>query len=149
MLSIESILHEALVSDSQSHRRPRVWFVNDDVTLAEQAYRVLQGDFDVALFLNAADAMRAMNDQTFEAILSDYAMPKMGGIEVLRRARTECPGAARVLISDVRISSLRMHLASRLIDAFFLKPLRFEEIRTRIFALQRRPHRIQRRPPQF
>ena len=44
-------------------------------------------------------ALRILNDTEVDVIVSDLRMPGMNGIELLRRAQSACPNAARILIS--------------------------------------------------
>jgi PAS domain S-box-containing protein len=67
----------------------RVLLVDDEPDLAELAQGFLQsgGKMKVELASSAQEAMSMMQGTSFDAIVSDYQMPKMDGIQFLRSIR--------------------------------------------------------------
>jgi PAS domain S-box-containing protein len=63
----------------------RVLYVDDESTLLELCKVFLErsGDFTVATAISAPDAIRLLEQERFDVIVSDYQMPEMDGIEFL------------------------------------------------------------------
>jgi EAL domain-containing protein (putative c-di-GMP-specific phosphodiesterase class I) len=68
--------------------KPRVLLADDDLELLQANERILRrAGFDVRTATNGADALEQMLDQAPEVIVSDISMPRMDGVELLRRVR--------------------------------------------------------------
>lgn len=90
---------------SAMHRRrfdippPRLLVVEDDRVQAALAEgTIAKIGFDVAVALNLTDALKLLNDQEFEVIVSDLFLPETNGVATVRALRnTRFGGRARVL----------------------------------------------------
>jgi len=69
----------------------RVLYVDDESALLELGKMFLErsGDFTVTTATSAPDALRLLEQETFDTIVSDYQMPEMNGIEFLDFVRTK------------------------------------------------------------
>ncbi|MCX6690637.1 MAG: PAS domain S-box protein, partial [Methanoregula sp.] len=69
----------------------RALYVDDELTLLELAKLFLErsGDFTVTIATSAPEAIRLLEQETFDAIVSDYQMPEMDGIEFLKHLKAE------------------------------------------------------------
>ena len=67
----------------------RVLYVDDESTLLDLCKMFLEqfGDFTVTIATGAPEALRILELATFDAIISDYQMPEMDGIEFLKVVR--------------------------------------------------------------
>ena len=72
-------------------RTIRVLYVDDEYDLLEIGKLFLEqtGDFTVTTALNAPDAIRLLAGEQFDAIVSDYQMPVMDGIQFLIEVRAK------------------------------------------------------------
>jgi CheY-like chemotaxis protein len=68
----------------------RILYVNDEPTHLELGKLFLEqsGDFTVKTSPSAREAIRIFGQERFDAIISDYQMPEMDGIEFLVEIRT-------------------------------------------------------------
>ncbi|MEI6841774.1 MAG: PAS domain S-box protein [Methanomicrobiales archaeon] len=68
----------------------RVLYVDDDPDLLDIGRLFLEesGDFTVSTVIRASDAIRLLERERFDAIISDYQMPEMDGIQFLIEVRT-------------------------------------------------------------
>ena len=121
--------------------RPRVLVVEDDTDIAGVLRRSLDKEgYDVRV---AGDGESALNEAgVFEpdAVVLDLGLPKLDGVEVCRRLRTE--GDVPILILTAR-DALEARVAGldSGADDYLVKPFEREELLARIRAL------LRRRPP--
>ena len=68
----------------------RVLYVDDEPALLDTGKLILEqsGDFTVTTALGAPDAIRLLEQRKFDAIVSDYQMPKVDGIQFLVLVRS-------------------------------------------------------------
>jgi PAS domain S-box-containing protein len=68
----------------------RVLYVDDEPGLLEIGKFFLEedGQFDVDIITSASTALALLDTTTYDAIISDYEMPKMNGIEFLKTVRS-------------------------------------------------------------
>jgi len=69
----------------------RVLYVDDESTLLDIGKQVLEqsGDFTVTTATSVPEALRLLERERFDVIVSDYQMPEMDGIEFLVLVRTK------------------------------------------------------------
>ena len=104
--------------------QPPILVVDDDAAVLE----VLGGQIALAgyraeTFEHPREAGEALRRTRFAAVISDYKMPGMSGLDLLALAREIQPGATRVLVTGVlSIDSLLGSIESGLIHRFLAKP---------------------------
>ncbi|HUY02540.1 MAG TPA: response regulator [Rhodocyclaceae bacterium] len=87
----------------------RVLLVDDDDAVLQAlrrllrrlpcAYGVISYELEIEMFTAPSAALARAREREFDAIVCDYRMPEMDGIEFLKRARTLRPDAVPMLIS--------------------------------------------------
>lgn len=78
----------------------RILVVDDEESIRDLCARVLtRAGFEVVTASNGEDAMRNLDADLFDLIISDIRMPGMSGLEVLQAAKTSFPGIRVVLIT--------------------------------------------------
>ena len=79
----------------------RLLIVDDEPSVLASYARSLAGaGFDVAQASDGAEALRQIESGEFEAILSDFSLPKLGGHTLLRRLRAQSPDLPVILMLD-------------------------------------------------
>jgi thioredoxin reductase (NADPH) len=68
--------------------------------------------------------LEVLRSRQVDAVLSDYKMPRMNGIDFLAEAEKLAPGAARMLVTAYADARLAIEAVNRAhIDHFFTKPV--------------------------
>jgi CheY-like chemotaxis protein len=106
----------------RSAARLRVLLVDDDELARRACGRLLSTLSDVTKVESGAAALDAIAGEPFDAVVTDYRMPAMNGVELLERIRERAPAMRRVLMSAESVFDLERHLASGLAHAFLGKP---------------------------
>src|SRR5262249_32248055 len=66
--------------------------------MARKALLEEQG-LEVTTSLNGEDAVETLSRKDFDLLVTDFKMPKMNGVELIRRARERRPAIAVILLS--------------------------------------------------
>lgn len=121
----------------------RILVVDDDRAVRESLRRSLSfNGYTVELAVDGADALEKVAESSPDAIVLDVMMPRMDGLEVCRRLRSQ--GDERpILVLTARDSvSERVSGLDAGADDYLPKPFALEELLARLRALLRRrsPH---------
>ena len=118
----------------------RIAILEDDTSQMELINRWLQmAGHHVHAFEQGAVLLRALEHETFDALLLDWNVPDISGIEVLKRVRQQLGSRIPVLFSTVRTDEADIVSALRQgADGYLVKPLRRLELLARLEAVTRR-----------
>ena len=119
----------------------RILLVEDDRMLAEALARAfVQSAHSVDVVASGDDADKALLAADYDVLVLDIGLPRMDGLEVLRRLRARRSGVpvllmtARDAIED-RVAGLDLGA-----DDYITKPFHLSELQARVRALIRRAH---------
>jgi signal transduction histidine kinase len=78
-----------------------VYVVDDDPLVTESlgAALRLETPYDVRVFTSAPEAMAALPDDPPDLVITDFKMPGMDGLALLREVRKACPDAILILLT--------------------------------------------------
>ncbi len=117
----------------------RILIVEDEAELARQLQETLRGaGFVVDAAADGEEGLYYGNEYDYDAAIIDLGLPKLGGIELIRRLRE---GDRRF---PVLILTARDHWQDKVegleagADDYLTKPFRMEELQARLNALVRR-----------
>ena len=81
--------------------KPTVLLVDDEemVITSIRAYLSLEADFNIEGFTDPEEAAKFVRQHPFDVIVSDYLMPKLTGIQLLKKAKEAAPEASRILLT--------------------------------------------------
>ncbi|NYH13795.1 response regulator transcription factor [Paraburkholderia bryophila] len=117
----------------------RILIAEDDSILADGLVRSLrQSAYAVDLVKNGVDADTALSVQTFDLLILDLGLPRMSGLEVLRRLRARNSNLPVLILTaadsvDERVKGLDLGA-----DDYMAKPFVLTELEARVRALTRR-----------
>lgn len=88
-------------TNGQEQDQPVVMIVDDEdmVITSVRAFLNLETEYTIHGFTDPQDAAKFLETNPVEVVVSDYLMPKMNGIQLLSKAKTLQPEAARVLLT--------------------------------------------------
>ncbi|MCX7627128.1 MAG: response regulator [Methylophilaceae bacterium] len=117
----------------------RILIVEDDPTLADGLTRSLQqSGYAVDCAVNGEQASSMLRDGVYDLAILDLGLPRLDGIEVLRRLRQQ-GGRTPVLILTARDAvESRVQGLDMGADDYMIKPFSLIELEARIRALIRR-----------
>jgi CheY-like chemotaxis protein len=88
--------------------------------------RLLEPNADVVAVADGASALDCCTERRFDLVITDYHLPDMSGLELLRRLRTIEPSLQRVVISGSPMPDLLPLIRNGLVHHFLLKPVPVE-----------------------
>ena len=85
----------------QTNAKPSVMIVDDEdmVITSLRAYLRLETDYNVEGFTDPEDAVKCLEANEVDVVVTDYLMPKMNGIQLLAQAKQLQPEATRILLT--------------------------------------------------
>jgi len=122
--------------------------VDDDTNIRE----VLEELFGQAHECHTADraeqALAYLELETYDAVITDIAMPGLGGEELLKRVQEKTPTTPVIVISGVADREAAKKLLEMGAFAFFTKPYELEDVEVAVArAIARHQELIAESPP--
>ncbi len=110
--------------------------MDDDSLNVSTFARAFRKHFDIRTADSAAAALRALEQDAVDVVLSDYAMPGMSGIDLLRQVRSAYPCIVRLLISGhCELAALQNAKQQGITADVLPKPWENDELVTTIMRL--------------
>lgn len=118
-------------------RLKKALIVEDDlafIALVELALRDLDFEFDVAR--DGPTALHKLSQNRYHLVISDFRLPEIHGVDILRKAKKHNPDAQTVLITAANEDSLNIDIDSLGLLGFVQKPfspIEFRDLITHAF----------------
>ena len=117
----------------------RLLLVEDNKVLADWLSRTLRKQqYAVDWIENGADADYVLRTETYDLVLLDLSLPRLGGHEVLRRLRERGNGTPVLVLTADNTTRSRVTELDHGADDYVAKPFEVEELEARIRVLLRR-----------
>lgn len=119
----------------------KIMVIDDEKIVGDMAKLSLEQEgYIVETFLNAEPALKRLQDEKFDVVVTDYKMKGIDGMEVLKTVKNLYPATQVIMITafanlDAAIEALR-----RDVHDFFPKPVKIKELKASIKrALEKQP----------
>jgi len=117
----------------------RLLLVEDDSLLGEGLHTGLQREqYNVDWVKNGETAVSALQDTAYDCIILDIGLPKMSGIEVLKKTRSQGNNIPVLILTAQDALANRIEGLDSGADDYLAKPFEFDELCARLRALIRR-----------
>lgn len=121
----------------------RIMVIDDEKIVGDMAKLSLEQEgYQVETFLNAEPALKRLQEEKFDVVVTDYKMKGIDGMEVLKTVKDLYPATQVIMITafanlDAAIEALR-----RDVHDFFPKPVKIKELKASIQrALEKKSER--------
>ncbi|HEY5619981.1 MAG TPA: sigma-54 dependent transcriptional regulator [Vicinamibacterales bacterium] len=116
-----------------SASRPRILVVDDELSMREMLRIVLRRDgYDVVLAESGKEAVKELQTEPFDLLLSDIRMPDLSGVDVLRAAKEINQDLVAFMMTafastDTAVEAMRLGAVD-----YFVKPFNMDELRLKV-----------------
>ncbi len=113
----------------------KILFVDDEKNLLDSLERNLRSyshKWSMKFAESAKDAIELMSDEQCDIIVSDYKMPEMNGLELLKYVKEKYPDTKRILLTGQSDTEI-YNKSKEIVDQYLSKPCDHDEL---ISALQ-------------
>ncbi len=123
----------------------RILVVDDELNICQSCAKILvKSDYDVSYALNGYDALKMMDDEPFDVILTDLKMSSLGGMEVLRRVKDAYPDTIVIVMTGYASVSSAVEVMKMGALDYLPKPFTPDELRAIVMqAVAQRKIRLQ------
>lgn len=117
----------------------RILLVDDDrMSLRSLGDFLTTAGFAVDALQCPQTALAVTQVRTYDLIVSDYQLPEMNGIDIIRKVKTEQPSIKSILYTGYFTKATVDAARAAGIDRFFSKPIRIKEMISAIHKLTRK-----------
>jgi DNA-binding NtrC family response regulator len=102
--------------------------VDDDDVIRETLCELLASDHHCQQASTAEDALRRLQTQSFDVVLTDITMPGLSGRELLKRVLSLYPGTPVIVISGLSDQDQAQSLIGAGAFDYLIKPFRLEVV---------------------
>jgi DNA-binding NtrC family response regulator len=126
---------------------PRILVVDDELNICQSCAKILgKLNYQVDYALNGYDALKKMEEDPFDVILTDLKMSSLGGMEVLRRVKESNPDTPVIVMTGYASVSSAVEVMKMGALDYLPKPFTPDELRAIVRqALSERQMRLQNR----
>jgi DNA-binding NtrC family response regulator len=131
--SVSSVVHQEYQKRRVNMATSRIMVIDDEKIVGDMAKLSLEQDgYNVETFLNAEPALKRLQEEAFDVVVTDYKMKGIDGMEVLKMVKEHYPKTQVIMITafanlDAAIEALR-----RDVHDFFPKPVKIKELKASI-----------------
>src|SRR5690348_16089167 len=120
----------------------RILIAEDDAPLASfVAKAFLAEEHECQIAGDGEEALAKLDAESFELLILDLILPRLSGVEVLRRIRTRDPELPILILTATDHVTERVSCLDAGADDYLTKPFSFAELSARIRAVLRRKNR--------
>jgi two-component system response regulator PilR (NtrC family) len=109
--------------------KAKILVVDDEKAIRESVSLILSDEgYETEIASNGKEALKHLNEQDFEVMITDLKMPEMDGLELIKKSLKICPGTSVIIITAH--ASVESAIEALRIGAFdyILKPFDFDDL---------------------
>jgi len=126
-------------NDKNDRNDMRILLVEDDRALGEGIRTALKPEgYTVDWLQDGASALHALNHESFELVILDLGLPRLDGLELLKRLRAAGKPVPVLVLTARDATSDRIAGLDAGADDYLVKPFDVAELKARLRALLRR-----------
>lgn len=112
----------------------RILFLDDETNILNTMKRLLRNEpYELSFFTEGVQALDFLKDNWVSVIVSDMRMPKMNGVEFLKKAHSLCPDSVKIILSGYGdIEDILKAVNHGKVDSFIQKPWNDEALKIRL-----------------
>jgi len=116
-------------TEVQSHLPQCILVVDDDTAIRDTiAISLIRSGYRVDTARDGATAWKALNEVSYHLLITDHKMPRLTGLELIQKLRTEAMTLPVILISGMMPTEELKQYPWLHVDAMLLKPFAMEEL---------------------
>jgi two-component system response regulator YesN len=114
----------------------RILIVDDDVFVIGAMQKILQSyNYEVSSYDRGEQALDRLRQEFFDILITDFLMPEMDGLELIRRAKIIQPEIKAILVTGCPIEEIRCKANEEKLSGFLLKPINWNELKALLATL--------------
>jgi len=108
--------------------KSRILVVDDDEMVQTTIVMLLQGlPYEAESVFSGEEAIRRIEAMHFDVICTDFQMPGMNGVELMKHVRERSPDSAVILMTGLVLRDEKLEHAGA--DAYLQKPFTIDDLR--------------------
>jgi CheY-like chemotaxis protein len=116
----------------------KLLIVDDDVFMLGAMQEVLRScNYEVLSYDRGEQALDRLRQEFFDILITDFQMPEMDGLELIRRAKIIQPEIKAILVTGFPITESRLRANEEKLSGFLLKPINWNELEALLATLIR------------
>jgi DNA-binding NtrC family response regulator len=113
--------------------RHRIMVIDDEKIVCDMAKLSLQQEgYVVETFMKAATALKRLEEQKFDVVVTDYRMQDIDGMEVLRTVKSQYPTTQVIMMTAYANLDSALEALRRDVHDFFAKPVKIKDLKASI-----------------
>ena len=117
-------------------KNKRILIVDDNVFLRGVMQDILQSyNYEVFSYDRGEEALDRLRQEFFDILITDFHMPGMDGLELIRRAKIIQSEIKAILVTGFPIAESRHRANEEKLSGFLLKPINWHELKALIATL--------------
>jgi DNA-binding NtrC family response regulator len=127
----EKSVHDGDPEDSRDGLKGRILVVDDEPLALKNLRRILErAGHKVSTFASPLSALKRLEEEAFDLIISDIRMPYMDGMELLNRAKRLVPGIEVILVTGYASLDGAVEATKKGAFHYLAKPFTPEQVRS-------------------
>jgi DNA-binding NtrC family response regulator len=111
----------------------RIMVIDDEKIVCDMAKLSLQQEgYAVETFMNPVMALKRLEEEKFDVVVTDYRMQGIDGMEVLRTVKSNYPTTQVIMLTAFANLDNALEALRREVHDFFPKPVKLKELKASI-----------------